>query len=268
MNERVRKFLENYVNPVPWTWEFSYVNGFHIHQPKAAFKSRRASASKTWAEVILGAKTLSFLLQVSLAAKTEAGGMNISCEGLSERSIQRITTTKFNSKVNQSVQGPPPQPSPFLRSCSGSRLGAGWRDSSWSSLVTASLWGLGAEPGAPATSMLPGLGSAPVCGCNVARVTERPVDENKDSNGLRTHGNARCAITNDPYKELSGNTDVNKDDLVWNSAWGFIIFQLYYVAMERIGLFVLELSVFSQFTGMNCEDVPMKMSFGLCTYQR
>lgn len=64
--------------------------------------------------------------------------------------------------------------SPFLRSCRGSRLGAGWRDSSWSSLVTDSLWGLGAEPGVPATSILPGLGSSPFCGFSIACVTERP----------------------------------------------------------------------------------------------
>lgn len=45
--------------------------------------------------------------------------------------------------------------SPFLRSFKGGRLGAGCRVSSWSSLVTASLWGLRADPGGPTTSIVP-----------------------------------------------------------------------------------------------------------------
>lgn len=63
---------------------------------------------------------------------------------------------------------------PFLRSCRGSELSAGSMDSSWSSLVTASLCGLEARSPAPVTSILPGLGSSTLCGCNISQVAKRP----------------------------------------------------------------------------------------------
>lgn len=61
--------------------------------------------------------------------------------------------------------------SPFFRSFRGIKLGKGCRESSFSSLVTASLWGLGRGALPTADATLPGLSSSPRMTSCAARVT-------------------------------------------------------------------------------------------------
>lgn len=66
------------------------------------------------------------------------------------------------------------QHSPFFLSFKGSRVGPDWSESSCSSLVTTSLWGLRAKPEAGANTMLPALSSFPAqTSCPASVMAER-----------------------------------------------------------------------------------------------